>query len=317
MSLPSVGTRSPRWMSRWLWAAGVYNLIWGTLAIAQPHLLFDLAGGGRINYPEIWQCVGMIVGVYGVGYLLAANDPRRHWPIVLVGLLGKVLGPIGFVEAWVRGRFPALLGLTIVTNDLIWWVPFALILRDARRHYLTTLTRPPGEPLRLVYESRLAATPATVFAFHERPEALRDLIPPWESMRPVESDQSLTPGSRVVLAGRIGPLPVRWVAEHTEYSPPHRFADRQVSGPFAWWYHRHHMLSDGQGGTILRDEIEYLPPLGVIGRWCGGWFIRRQLDRMFAFRHEVTRRGVEAQSSPAAERDAAPVRPRVTVQSPV
>jgi small multidrug resistance pump len=45
------------------------------------------------RYPDIWQCVGMIVGVYGVGYLIAAFDPLRHWPVILVGLLGKVLGP--------------------------------------------------------------------------------------------------------------------------------------------------------------------------------------------------------------------------------
>ena len=38
------------------------------------------------RYPQIWQCVGMIVGVYGVGYLVAASDPLRHWPIVLVGM---------------------------------------------------------------------------------------------------------------------------------------------------------------------------------------------------------------------------------------
>jgi ligand-binding SRPBCC domain-containing protein len=44
---------------------------------------------------------------------------------------------------------------------------------------------------------------------------------------------------------------------------------------------------------MLRDEVEYLPPLGAIGRWLGGWFIRRKLERMFAFRHETTRRMIE------------------------
>jgi hypothetical protein len=93
MSRSSDGSQSPPWASRWLWAAGIYNLTWGTLAIAWPHLLFDLTGAERINYPEIWQCVGMIVGVYGIGYIIAASDSRTHWPIVLVGLLGKVFGP--------------------------------------------------------------------------------------------------------------------------------------------------------------------------------------------------------------------------------
>jgi small multidrug resistance pump len=118
----------------WLQAAGVYNLVWGAIVIAFPHWLFDACGIPRLNYPEIWQCVGMIVGVYGIGYLSAARDPWRHWPIVLVGLLGKLLGPIGFAKALIDGTFPPAFGLTILTNDLLWWIPFALILRGAYRH---------------------------------------------------------------------------------------------------------------------------------------------------------------------------------------
>jgi hypothetical protein len=126
--------KAPAWAKQWLRAAAVYNLVWGGLVILFPHLLFDLCDMPRPNYPEIWQCVGMIVGVYGVGYWAAATDPRRHWPIVLVGLLGKVFGPLGFAVALWKGTFPPAFGLTILTNDLIWWVPFALILLDAYRH---------------------------------------------------------------------------------------------------------------------------------------------------------------------------------------
>lgn len=128
-------TEVPRWASGWLWAAGIYNLLWGCVVIAFPHLFFDAAGMARMNYPQIWQCVGMIVGVYGFGYIIAAGDPRRHWPIVLVGLLGKIFGPIGFLAAMIEGTFPPVFGLTILTNDLIWWIPFILILRDAARHH--------------------------------------------------------------------------------------------------------------------------------------------------------------------------------------
>lgn len=285
--------KAPVWAARWLWAAGIYNLLWGAAAIAWPNLLFDLAGIERINYPEIWQCVGMIVGVYGLGYLIAAGDPRTHWPIVLVGLLGKILGPIGFAVALWNGTFPPRFGLTILTNDLIWWVPFAMILWDAAIHHRRE-PRPAAACQRYVKETRIAAPPEVVFRFHETPDALTHLIPPWENMKVVESAGSLAPGSKVVLRGRVGLLPIEWVAVHTEYDPPRLFADRQEAGPFAWWYHRHHFLDDGQGGTILRDEVEYQVPLGTPGRWLGGWLIRRQLDRMFAYRHETTRRMVES-----------------------
>ncbi len=114
-----------------LFAAAGYNLIWGGWVVLFPSMGFELAGLTPPRYPQIWQCVGMIVGVYGVGYAIAALDPMRHWPIVFVGLLGKVLGPLGFLDAAVRGTLPWAVGWTILTNDLIWWVPFGLILGRA------------------------------------------------------------------------------------------------------------------------------------------------------------------------------------------
>jgi len=294
MNAVSEQTEAPVWASGWLVAAGIYNLLWGALTIGFPHLLFDLARIERINYPEIWQCVGMIVGVYGIGYLIAAGDPRTHWPIVLVGLLGKIFGPIGFVTSLLRGTFPPLFGLTILTNDLIWWIPFAMILWDAAKNRRVDQQPNPAMRRHYVKESRIDAPAEVVFRFHESPDALRHLIPPWEKMEVAESAGSLLPGSKVVLRGRLGPIPIQWVAIHTEYDPPHLFADRQESGPFAWWYHRHRFLDDGQGGTILRDEVEYLAPLGLIGSWLGGWLIRRKLERMFAYRHDTTRRLIES-----------------------
>lgn len=125
---------SAGWMRGVLLAAAAYNVVWGAFVVLFPFALFRLLGMELPNYPQIWQCVGMIVGVYGVGYTIAALDPLRHWPIVLVGLLGKILGPIGFLAAVARGELPVSFGLTILTNDLIWWVPFALILLGAYRH---------------------------------------------------------------------------------------------------------------------------------------------------------------------------------------
>lgn len=125
---------APRWMFFVLLAAGAYNLCWGAWAIFFPGAYFSFSGMQRPIYPEIWQCVGMIVGVYGIGYAIAAFDPYRHWPIVLVGLLGKVLGPIGFIKALVEQTFPLKSGVINLTNDVIWWLPFTLILLGALRH---------------------------------------------------------------------------------------------------------------------------------------------------------------------------------------
>jgi hypothetical protein len=118
----------PAWARSWLLAAALYNLLWGAFIVLFPDALFTWSGMELPRYPQIWQCVGMIVGVYGVGYWLAARDPLRHWPIVLVGLLGKVLGPIGFLDAAMSGSLPWAFGWTILSNDLLWWPAFGLIL---------------------------------------------------------------------------------------------------------------------------------------------------------------------------------------------
>ncbi|MGP1346184.1 MAG: alkyl hydroperoxide reductase [Phycisphaerales bacterium] len=133
------------WMRHILYAAAIYNIAWGAFVILFPNALFNWIGAEPPRYPELWQCIGMIVGVYSIGYAVAAPNPTRHWPIVLVGLLGKVLGPIGFIDAvFIKNTFPIEFGATILTNDLIWWIPFALILRAAwlEHHPPTTPAKP-------------------------------------------------------------------------------------------------------------------------------------------------------------------------------
>ena len=126
------------WMKTCLLAAGIYNLTWGAAVILFPNAIFNFAAMELPTYPQIWQCVGMIVGVYGIGYLVAARDPFRHWPIVLVGFLGKVFGPIGFLQAAFVGDLPWRWGITILTNDLIWWLPFSAMLYGAFRFHSDT-----------------------------------------------------------------------------------------------------------------------------------------------------------------------------------
>jgi small multidrug resistance pump len=135
VSMPETASATvpPAWMGRWLVGAGIYNLAWGALTVLYPGWLFDLTGMEPPRYPFIWACVGMIVGVYGIGYLAAAAAPLVHWPIVLVGLLGKVFGPLGYLAGAVRGEVPWEFGVTLPTNDILWWIPFSLILVEVWR----------------------------------------------------------------------------------------------------------------------------------------------------------------------------------------
>jgi len=123
------------WQKTTLVLAGAYNLAWGALVVLAPRATLEWLGLA-VETPlveQLWGCIGMFVAVWGAGYLAAARDPLRHWPIVMVGLMGKVFGPIGFALALAQDALPLSMGKTLLTNDLVWWIPFGLILRDARR----------------------------------------------------------------------------------------------------------------------------------------------------------------------------------------
>jgi small multidrug resistance pump len=123
--------KNPLWMKYILQAAGIYNILWGAWILALPFAFFDLCTLPRPNYPEIWQSVGMIVGVYGLGYYIAAYNPYRHWPIILVGFLGKLFGPIGAAHYALQGKMQWKFLYVNLTNDVIWLIPFGIILYKA------------------------------------------------------------------------------------------------------------------------------------------------------------------------------------------
>jgi hypothetical protein len=73
----------------------------------------------------------VVVGLYGILYFEVARAPEGGWLIAAVGLTGKVLGPAGMLWLIWSGAWPASALTLCLTNDFIWWVPFALYLRDA------------------------------------------------------------------------------------------------------------------------------------------------------------------------------------------
>ena len=140
-----------------------------------------------------------------------------------------------------------------------------------------------------VKESVIRAAPERVFAFHELADALARLTPPWERAKVLQAARIDEVGSRAIIETRVmGFVPARWVARHTLYDPPRAFEDVQERGPFRYWRHRHTVLPHADGAT-LRDEIEYEPPLRVLGRLAEPFLIKPRLERVFAYRHEVTR----------------------------
>jgi ligand-binding SRPBCC domain-containing protein len=146
-----------------------------------------------------------------------------------------------------------------------------------------------------VFEKRLhvKVSPERLFAFHELPDAFQRLTPPWEHVKVIEkTGHGIDAGVTVLLEMRIGPVRQRWLAEHVVCDPPRLFKDVARSGPFRRWEHEHRVEPEEGGGAVLIDHITYELPLAPLSHVALP-FVRRKLERMFAYRHDVTRRWCE------------------------
>ncbi len=120
-----------------LFLAALYNIGWGAAVSLFPKLIL-FGECESVFMLIVLKCVGMLVGVYGIAYYFASLDPERYWPLILVGLIGKVLGPIGSLYYIYTGELDSGFFLTVnVFNDLIWIIPFSWILLEVYRGNLT------------------------------------------------------------------------------------------------------------------------------------------------------------------------------------
>ena len=129
---------------------------------------------------------------------------------------------------------------------------------------------------------------ATVFAFHERADALELLTPAFPPVHVVAKTGSITVGARVEL--RV--MGLKWVALHTVYQNNRLFVDEQIQGPFTQWTHRHEFRDLGDT-TELTDRVTYRLPGGPVVNALLGWTVTPGLHQMFQHRHRVTKQYCE------------------------
>ncbi|BDU75811.1 SRPBCC family protein [Mesoterricola sediminis] len=137
----------------------------------------------------------------------------------------------------------------------------------------------------------IARPRAEVFAFFSDPANLERLTPPWLRFR-VLTPGPLPRGEGAVFDYRLSVrgLPLRWRTLIETWEEGSRFVDRQLVGPYALWHHTHRFQDLPGGGTRIEDQVRYKIGWGLLGRIVTALWVRRDIDRIFAYRREAIAR---------------------------
>jgi ligand-binding SRPBCC domain-containing protein len=130
----------------------------------------------------------------------------------------------------------------------------------------------------------LAQPRERVFGFFSDAFNLERITPPELHFRvTTPAPIALQRDTRIRYRLRLYGIPFGWETRIALWDPPQRFVDVQARGPYRLWIHRHEFGLAPDDGTRVRDRVEYALPLGRLGELAHP-LVRRQLDRIFAFR---------------------------------
>jgi ligand-binding SRPBCC domain-containing protein len=138
----------------------------------------------------------------------------------------------------------------------------------------------------LKYETMVPASVEDAFAFFSDAANLERLTPEWVQFSIV------TPPPIVMRAGleidyriRLHGLPIAWTSRIDVWEPGYRFVDRQIAGPYLWWWHEHRFEMAGDATRVI-DEVEYVPRVA----WLTARVVRRDVERIFRYRQAALHR---------------------------
>ena len=130
----------------------------------------------------------------------------------------------------------------------------------------------------------LAKPLAEIFPFFQNEKNLEILTPAFLNFRVVgKSTRDLQNGTLIDYKLKLHGLPIRWRTEITSWTPPKKFVDNQIKGPYALWHHTHE-FEELAGGTLMTDRVQYRVPMGLLGSLTAGPFVSKDVESIFEFR---------------------------------
>ena len=121
-----------------LFISAIYFVIWSLVVIIFPSILNSVVIDQGFTPVVFWDFMSLVTFILGIGLFIAAGNPHRHWPIILLVSLFHLAMIGGFVFGYTIGFFNNLFIRFIILNHLIWLVPNAIVLYKVYRRSFET-----------------------------------------------------------------------------------------------------------------------------------------------------------------------------------
>lgn len=141
-----------------------------------------------------------------------------------------------------------------------------------------------------IAEQWIPLSPEVVFEFFCDEKNLEVITPPFLKFKVLnKSTEKIKESTIINYQLSLHGLPMKWKTRIEEWKPPHRFTDVQLKGPYRFWSHSHEFIPM-DGGTLLRDQVKYKLPLGILGKLIAYQKVKNDIHNIFKYRREYIAR---------------------------
>ena len=134
----------------------------------------------------------------------------------------------------------------------------------------------------------VAAPIEEVWDFFSKPSNLETITPDNLNFS-IRSEPSDVMRDGDIISYKIKIFPLiksSWLTEIKHVEHQHAFVDEQRIGPYKIWHHRH-TIEAIEGGTLMTDEIHFLPPFPKVSGFLVNLLIKPKLIEIFSHRKLV------------------------------
>lgn len=132
-----------------------------------------------------------------------------------------------------------------------------------------------------------------LFDFHLDVSNLKNITPPDTKVELLNKDFIPHEGGVLNIKTVKNFIPTIWQVKIEKLQKPYILVDKAIKSPFEYWEHSHIFTQKGNV-CQLKDIVKYKLPFGKFGEFFD-LFIQVELQNMFDFRHEVTKKILEQQ----------------------